>query len=729
MAAKYLFQNKNEQEEKPMFAVRNMLPLLLVALLCSLSFGATFRTVKQGGGGNYTMIQDALDDSGPSDVNGIIEVQDNGVYTENLVFPPPSDVNFLTLRARDGNSPTITLSGTTPETNYIDIRAVGTTIQGFKINFSGNGCATDSNNFMIHAAGGASTVRDCNIVGPTSGYMRGIAGVATIEDVELSKCTIGVLCDITETASGFRYSISGCHIFNMRVRGVIFADCNAVMDDCLVERCGGELTVGGNVIAGGNQGTLDLLITNSIIREAIYGRNFNMESTGKATIEDSIIMNALGTATHSDEILQYRGTLNLNRCILKAGQRACVNMTAAGGGSGICNINHCDIMDTNATNQWGAFSVDPGAVMTVRNSILTGPEGLYVRSGKIDSNWNDNYCVARFSGPVVSGPNDIDVDPFYIQTDDPNEPNFFALQPYSPVAHADEDGNCMGSQGVIYGQEKWPADLVGGHGVDFNDFAALARNLRKDNTIPAIPQLVLDNFESYTSDSNLLNSWKVSTWTYTTGEWQDGWIRRSSTLSLLTDANDANSPTKAMKWVYDVNTLDSEANQVRYTEIIVTLPAAVNLAPYNELRLSLRRDANNSPEDETYMYAKFFDITQGPPPPTNLDKYDEVGRVIGGSTSTRPGEYYDWTINLDNYVPGPYGTPIGNRTNVGAIGFGIRTQSVGPYGLGRGTIYVDDIRLVDRPGCSGNPVGDLNNDCRVNFADVKIFTIYWLMGK
>jgi hypothetical protein len=332
------------------------------------------------------------------------------------------------------------------------------------------------------------------------------------------------------------------------------------------------------------------------------------------------------------------------------------------------------------------------------------------------------------------------VDPQYIQTNDPNEPNFFKLQPYSPLIHADEDGNAMGSQGVLTGQEVWPADLGGGHGVDFKDFAILALNWRDSNTIPAVNDVLLDNFESYTATGGpgqvgtLLgprvlgspDAWRVVAWNnYPSLEPHTGWLHGSSTLSLLTDANDANSPTKAMKWVYDVNT-GGDVNAVRFTEILVMLPAAVNLTLYNEIRVALKRDANNSPDYETYMYAKFIDLTECFSPP---DKWGVVNSVIGGQTASPPGVYYDWTIDFDNLAGWQNNLSQVNMTRIGAIIFGIQTQPVGPYGRGKGTIYVDDIRLVDRPGCSGNPVGDLNKDCRVNFADVHEFALYWLMGK
>lgn len=707
----------------------------------------SFYIVKQNGTGEYTTIQAALNAAAGGSCR-VIEVQDSCVYQQNLVFP--ADANYLTLQAGSNCSPTIILTGAAAETNYIDMRAVGQTIQGFNINCPNDTYATDNNSFLIHASGGATTVRDCNIVGSPNGYIRGIAGVATIEDVELSKCTIGILCDANETRTGFRYSISGSHIYDHRIRGVLFSDSNAVMDDCLVERCGNTTDVGGNVIADGNDGTLNLLITHSVIREAIYGRNFNMEDTGTATIEDSIIMNALGTFTHSDEILQYRGTLNLNRCIIKAGQRMCVNMTQSGLIGGTCNIDHCDFYDPNlavtGNDQWALTTTGTGQVLNVKNSILTGDNGYLRNAGTFNSNWNDNFCTNRIGGggSVVLGPNDINlpggvgVNPQYIQTSNPNEPNFFKLQPYSPVRYADEDGNYMGSQGVLYGQEAYPADLISPHGVDFKDFATFASNWRKNNTISAIPQLVLETFETYDSNAALLASWQeVPRTTGVGSNWENypnaAWLRGSSTITLLTDPCEANSPSKAMRWVYDVNLAFPEANNVRYTEIMLVLPSEVNFTPYNELRVSLKRHAGNSPDTETFMCAKFLNdiynihASNKGLDNTAPDKRDIANSVIGGSTALYPGVYYDWTINFDNLAGWTWGH--NNLNYVGAIIFGIQSQPTIPHGLGKGTIDVDDIRLVDRPGCSGNPVGDFDGNCIVNFADVDEFANYWLMGK
>jgi hypothetical protein len=124
------------------------------------------------------------------------------------------------------------------------------------------------------------------------------------------------------------------------------------------------------------------------------------------------------------------------------------------------------------------------------------------------------------------------------------------------------------------------------------------------------------------------------------------------------------------------------------------------------------------------MYAKFLTPTST----GSYNQYRVVNSVIGGQTATPVGVYNDWTINFDNLVGWEhYWTPE-KWAKIGAVIFGIRTQPQGPYGLGTGIIYVDDIRLVDRPGCTPL-VGDFDGDCKVTFADVKIFASYWLDGK
>ncbi len=798
MITKYLFQNRNEQEVNPMFAVRNMLPLLLVVLLlCGLSFGGTLWTVKSGGGGDYTTIQAALNAAGPNDVTPwpiTIEVQDNATYTENLVFPPsvsnPNDVNGLTLKAGTDFTPTIVVSGSVRDQNYIDIRSVGTTLKGFTINFSGlpwSGVG-DSNSTIIKAVGGASKVLDCNIFGPSTGtfstLIRGIAGVAEINHVEVSQCRQGILCDANWFDTGFNYSIYDSWIHDNYGWGIIFSDCNAVVDNCLIEKSGTPTAETANVMTQGtNSLLLNLLIKNSTIQyiaddAAATSRNFRLQTPGTVDINDCVIRGA-----KADEILQYRGLLNLNRCILKhnrnisdsGGCVAATNNEGQATGS-YTNIDHCSLEGSPYTDGWALWTNDPNAHVTITNSILTGPNGYHTASaittGFFISNYNDNDCNVPISGPaaqqsgVVAGPNDLRqsqdgprFNPYYIQTtnssNDANLITFFALQPYSPVIGKGMSDSNMGAKGVVYGYEKWPADIDGVYGVDKRDLQVFAWYWKNDNNnvIPPGPNSLVENFESKTAIPDV-NCLALVTGGAYYGPTSDGWIyptpitdgnylyAGTSTVSLLkvSDGCDVYDGSKAMRWVYDVNMTTGYG---RFTEILVILPQTIDInvfpgasgqpsSPYNQLKVMLNRHAGNSPVAETYMYVKFLDKTKSTPT-TGYNKEDLVAHCYGGATDVNAGQWVPWITDLTRMTV--EGAPMfyyPRLRQIGGIVFGIRDQPNGPWGLGQGTIDVDKIELVDLPGCSkpiAERLADLNNDCLVNFADYVIFAQYWLDGR
>lgn len=725
--------------------------------------------VKKDGTGDFTTIQNALD----ATVKGsIVEVRDNGVYTENLQFKastPSVDANYVTLQSGSTYRPTIRLTGIDSNTvKYITVKAVGTTIQGFDIDFTGSASSTDGNSAIISAVGGASTIRDCKITGPvtmsgTGGWIRGIVGVANIEDVNLSGCRIGLLCDANLPRTGFSYSISDSHIHNCYIRGILFSNSTAVMDDCLVERCGNDILPGaggsgpgGNILINGDAngiGGVNLLIKNSTIREAIAGRNINMEAVGRVDINDCTIMDALGTQTHSDEILQYRGTLNLNRCIIRATKMRCVNFASSPSGTtaGFCNIDHCDLRkETSLNDDWAVTTTNPDANVTVTNSIVTGSNGYLRNAGFFNSNFNDIFCTNRVGGgSVVLGPNDLNINPFYIHTasDDPNG-TFFKLQPYSPVLDKDEFGSYMGSQGPMAGFEKWPADLDGTYGVDFKDFAMLASQWGKSNIIPAGPNHPLENFEIYTA-TGTPGVWAGSPTLLGKRSAVDAncpWevVARapfynfgtnppppfgSSTLTLLKKSGgyDVNDGNNAMRWVYDVNVSTNPPGQYS-TEILVRLAHVEDINyPYDRIRVLLKRHSGNSSQTMTPMYAKFM-------MPNSQGKYISgnriVNSVLGGSTSEHPDEWYPWTINLHNLAGWENNWTVNNMKTIGAFIFGIRGQPEAPYGgPGKGTIDVDKIELIDLPGCSAPIASDLNGDCKVDFGDLADFLLYWLDGK
>ena len=733
-------------------------------------------------GGNYHNIQDALNDVNNVGLveDGTIEVQDSGVYAERPIFP--ADLNGVILQAKASLNPrpTITASGSDPNAKHISMSASGQTLQGFKINFSGPAFTTDNNSTIIISNGGASTVRDCVIVGPatdndsTLGWIMGITAVANIENVDISNCRIGVVCDLNNAQSGFRYSVKDSKFHNNHKRGINFTNCGATMDNCEIYS-NGNVTVppigldsSGNMLIDGNEpeeaGKTDVLITNSKIRNSKRGRNLNVETTGTVTVEDSVIMNAGSDGIGNDCILQRGGTLNLTRTIIHSGEsgangRACLNQAGNSQYSGgITIIDHCTLEGDEKRpipTQWAiVLGEAPNADVTIKNSIVIAAQGLFESVGTIHTNFNDIHCSQtgyEGQGPVA-GANDIDVDPFYIQTnDDSNEATYYAIQPYSEVINADDGSDSnrryMGAKGPVTGYEDWPADLGGSHGVDFTDFALLALNWDANTVIPAGPNHPVETFEVYsgtgtpTTIGSLLGprvlggqpAWQVVPY---------AWYgltpipMGNSTITLLqgVDANSGYGGTKAMTWVYDVN-VAGDTGQFS-TELLTVLPhiedmnTAPGSSPYNNLRIMLKRRSGNSPDNETYMYVKFLNIARNNP--AKAEKYDIVKIIIGGSTATHPDEWYPWTINLAaGTLACPYGgdvTPL-DMTKIGGIIFGIQGQPEGPWGLGKGTIDMDLTELVDLPACVASPVGDLTNDCLVNFEDIREFVKYWLMGK
>lgn len=781
-----------------MFTVRNVLPLLLVVLLlCGLSFGGTFWTVKQNGTGDYTTIQAALNAAAEPNTAPpahpwpiIIEVQDNGTYTGNLAFP--SDVNGLTLRAGAGFSPTINVVGTggTPpvDTNefYIDIVGADTTLQGFTINFTGTAYTVDNNSFMIHARGGAQNVWDCNVFGPSTPFnaiSRGIAGVNDINNVEISQCRIGILCDANWFVTKNNYVVRNSWIHDNRHFGIVLHDCNAVVDNCLIEKSGAGFPTGNSNISTDDANELEIsylnvLVKNSTIQTMLgTGRNITLSARGTVDINDCIIRDA-----KFDEILQYRGTLNLKRCILKntdetGGCVAVVRQEGTTQQGGTVNIDHCNLESCpSAMTQWALWTGDPTAVVNIKNSILTGTRGYHASvaygslsgplgtfpAGSFTSNYNDNDCnqVISDSGRangIVAGPQDISPkqDPFYIQTvnssNDANLITFFALQPYSPIIGKGESDSNLGATGVVYGYEKWPADLDHVYGVDVNDLKVFSsRWLDDSNIVPAGPNSLLDNsFEDLTIlDANI----SVPNWTY--------WLTPSnpkgpadpcynlpgtSTLKLLkvSDGCDVYDGNKAIRWVYDVNEGVPQGLN-RFTEILLILPQTIDInvfpdangqpgSRFNQLKVMVKRHAGNSPSNETFMYVKFLDKTKFSPT-TSYQKEDQIAHIVGGATDINEGEWVPWTSNFSSM-----GFDItlglqGRLQKIGAIVLGVAAQPDGPWGLGQGIIDIDKIELIDTPGCTGYPIGDIRltngiGDCIVNFRDYVIFANYWLDGK
>ena len=775
-------------------SLRILLPLLLVALMCNLSFGTTLVVNKTAG--PYTTITaalqaaDALPPYDPCEGNFdqvTIEVQDNATYTGEIIpMIFPADQNALVLKAGPGVKPTIPVSGSAANTKYIVMSAKDQKIKGLRITFSGTApTVVDNNSAMIFAVGGATTVEDCNIIGPSTshdplaGWIMGITAVANIKNTSVEGCRLGIVADINEIASDFVYDINNCRVFGNHDRGMVLSNCTAVVSNCYVYDNGNTnatygLDGSGNILIDGNDpaGLTNVLIKDSKIKDSFKGRNINMETYGTATLQNCLlIMNTSGNI--NDNILQYDGTLNLNNCLIDTrGGLAGINCNRSGQwGGGVANVDHCTIIDNPLTTQWALFTLaSQDAQINITNSIITGPlvnytketaYGLYQGGGIITTNFNDIYCSARYAGEGPdAGPNDVRLNPQFIQTNnDANKVTYFVLQPYSPVAEAGKNvvfgDTYMGWKAPKSGYERWPADLIragADFGVNFKDFASFASHAGEDNRYVVDPNILLENMEGYSvtgssgtvgtllgprlGDSN--DCWRVvPNWL----NYNTGLTRADPPGSVLTLQTDSNSPfdptgTKYMKWEYTLLPVPPQGDPCysTYSEIMYVLPHGIDLSKHNTLRVMMRRHQDNTSGSLTFMYAKFLDVTKANK--TTISKEDIVRTIVGGSTDVNAGEWYPWNINIQvsdantgwetAYVQN---NTITNWRRISAIIFGIQTQPNGPYDAdGHGIIDVDTIQL-SVPGCPSNPVGDFNLDCVVNIRDADEFAYYWLMGR
>jgi hypothetical protein len=85
-----------------------------------------FITVRQDGKGDFTSIQEAIDDAPP---NSLIEIGDSGPYGEKLVIPEGKE--GLTIRGKEGFLPLITSFGKEPDfaVYLVQVEAQGTTLE------------------------------------------------------------------------------------------------------------------------------------------------------------------------------------------------------------------------------------------------------------------------------------------------------------------------------------------------------------------------------------------------------------------------------------------------------------------------------------------------------------------------------------------------------------------------------------------------------------------------
>jgi hypothetical protein len=234
-------------------------------------------------------------------------------------------------------------------------------------------------------------------------------------------------------------------------------------------------------------------------------------------------------------------------------------------------------------------------------------------------------------------------------------------------------------------------DLDDDFDVDVDDISYLAEEWLVNLSIPGNGDSILDDFESYDPvDPNIFTKW-----TLVDNPDVDG------SISLLTDAADAHSGSKAMRLTWQ-EIVDDRYVAVIFdaNDVVTGLP---DLSDYDQLSL--------------WIYRHDYDHQI-----LTIDPLDEEGQSIEqvvvylfpDSIALPYGQWAQLIINLNYDTP----TPVS--------GFLIRATT--NFSMGAGTLDIDDLKLIDLPDCPDAPVGDLNGDCKVDLLDMAIMSSNWLEG-
>jgi len=228
--------------------------------------------------------------------------------------------------------------------------------------------------------------------------------------------------------------------------------------------------------------------------------------------------------------------------------------------------------------------------------------------------------------------------------------------------------------------------------------------------------ITIDDMEDYTEN---YNEYPISYWSGSWG-WDCGFTPpyTGSTLSLgLPEYGAPVRDKQSMVYVY--NNMDDAF----YSEISNHFPMDPcdwTYADVKMLTLWFYGDTGNDADETEQMYVGLED---------NDGNYAEVRYPMEDMDDIKIAEWQEWNIALSDFKDD---NPNLNLTDVNTlhIGFGDRNGSV--HG-GGGFVYFDDIRLYP-PVCvpSERPEAfakiDFNNDCIVDFGDVKIMAEDWLMS-
>lgn len=407
---------------------------------------AVTRTVAQGGGADYTTINDALTTATDGD---IIEIQDSATYTENVTISVPN----LQLTAASGQTPTVSSAAFSPTLNGgfgitsggLVLNATGIQVSGLTIQTHGGGLVS-----MTVEGGASATVTNCTVA--AGAYSAAAAGSLTLDNTTVQG-SAGTLVTV--------FAIAPVVIQNNSVIGAALANGTSVNT------------------------TADLTVTNSTINSGGAGCYGIIQGGGVLSLTGSAIAGAGGVGIQVGAVSQVTmtGTTFTNNSdnfyIAETATGLTVdmtNVTITGGnyavrthGSSVANITMTDC--SIQTPAVAGFSDGVGASgsreMTNLNLNFAGSNwALYMSTGPSTITLNSSSVINGNIGVSFGGPGYLDANGVDI-----NAANFAALDmAHTGHVKVDMDGGNITNNDVTAGNGGgWAVRKVGGPGsVDLN---------------------------------------------------------------------------------------------------------------------------------------------------------------------------------------------------------------------------------------------------------------------
>jgi hypothetical protein len=246
--------------------------------------------------------------------------------------------------------------------------------------------------------------------------------------------------------------------------------------------------------------------------------------------------------------------------------------------------------------------------------------------------------------------------------------------------------------------------------VDVKDYALLASTwlMGTPSGRPASTQS-METFESY---SSLPGTWTVQ-WGHPDiyGGWTDNALWNSNVPSLALATSGAHGGTKCLQYNYDLRAPDDPCLAAMNTATYA-LSSPLNLGAYQAFNFWVKRPNTNPVE--TRFDVRFLNDNNQP-----LMSTMAYSSPISTSDPNYANAWAPVSFNIAKLAAN--GLTPDMLTGVTKIQFRVfkGTNLTG----GNGTIYIDDIGLTKKL------VGDINNDGKVDFWDLKLLTGNWLIGK